>query len=200
MLSTNASALREAAQLLRGGRVVAYPTDTLYGLAADPRQRVAVRRLFELKGRPETSALTLIAADVAQAEHAGEFNALARRLAAAWWPGAVTIVVTADRIIARETLAGGPTVGIRVPDHPVAQALAREFGFPITATSANRSGRPAAVSAQDVLEMLPEVDAVIDGGRVKGGAPSTLVSVHDERATLLREGAVAWERVIKSLQ
>jgi L-threonylcarbamoyladenylate synthase len=200
MLSTDPSALREAAQLLRDGRVVAYPTDTLYGLAADPRKSIAVRRLFELKGRPETSALTLIAADVAQAEQAGEFNALARRLAAAWWPGPVTIVLTADRIVARETLAGGPTVGIRVPDHPVAQALAREFGFPITATSANRSGRPAAVSAQDVLEMLPDVDAVIDGGRVKGGAPSTLVSVHDDRATLLREGAVAWERVIKSLQ
>ena len=87
-----------------------------------------------------------------------------------------------------------------MPDHAVAQALAREFGFSITATSANRSGSPAAVSAEDVLTMLPDIDAVIDGGPVKGGAPSTLVSVHDERATLLREGAVAWDRVIKSLQ
>jgi len=200
VLSTDASALREAAQLLRHGRVVAYPTDTLYGLAVDPRNSDAVRRLFELKERAETSALTLIAADSVQAKDAGKFNALASRLAARWWPGPVTIVVTARQIVAREALAGGTTVGIRVPDHAVAQALAREFGFSITATSANRSGSPAAVSAEDVLTMLPDIDAVIDGGPVKGGAPSTLVSVHDERATLLREGAVAWDRVIKSLQ
>jgi L-threonylcarbamoyladenylate synthase len=200
ILTTDPSAIRQAAQLLRDGRVVAYPTDTLYGLAVDPRNAAAVRRLFELKGRAESSALTLIAADIAQAQKAGDLNALAQRLAEQWWPGPLTIVVRAKAMLARETLAGGATVGIRVPNHLIAQALAREFGFCITATSANRSGSPAALSAQDVLEMLPGSDGVIDGGRVKGGAPSTLVSVYDERATLLREGAVAWDRVIKSLQ
>jgi L-threonylcarbamoyladenylate synthase len=200
VLTMDANALRQAAQLLRDGRVVAYPTDTLYGLAVDPRNADAVRRLFALKGRADTSALTLIAADVAQAEGAGDFNALASRLALAWWPGPLTIVVTANPIVARETLAGGATVGIRVPDHPIAQSLAREFGFCITATSANRSGTNAATAAQEVIVALPGVDAVIDGGRVKGGAPSTLVSAHDERVTLLREGAVQWDRVIKSLQ
>jgi L-threonylcarbamoyladenylate synthase len=200
ILSTDPSSIRAAAQLLREGRVVAYPTDTLYGLAVDPRNAVAVRRLFELKGRAESSALTLIAADGAQAQAAGTFNDLASRLAAEWWPGPLTIVVRATPVVARETLAGGATVGIRVPDHPVAQALAREFGFCITATSANRSGTTAAIAADDVIAALPGVDAVIDGGRVEGGAPSTLVSVHDERATLLREGAVAWERVVRSLQ
>lgn len=200
VLSTESSALREAAQFLRDGRVVAYPTDTLYGLAVDPRNAAAVRRLFGLKGRAESSALTLIAADVAQAEAAGHFNALASRLAARWWPGPVTIVMTARPIIAHEMLAGGTTVGVRVPDHPVARELAREFGFCITATSANRSGTNAAIAAEDVVAALPSLDAVIDGGRVTGGAPSTLVGVHDERATLLREGAVAWERVIRSLQ
>ena len=199
-LSTDPSAISEAAQLLRDGRVVAYPTDTLYGLAVDPRNVDAVRRLFELKGRAESSPLTLIAADVGQAQAAGGFNALAFQLAARWWPGPLTIVVTAQPIVARETLAGGATVGIRVPDHPVARALARAFGFCITATSANRSGAEAAIAADDVVAALPRVDAVIDGGTVHGGAPSTLVSARDERPTLLREGAVAWERVIKSLQ
>jgi L-threonylcarbamoyladenylate synthase len=200
ILTTDPSAIRQAAQLLRDGRVVANPTDTLYGLAVDPRNAVAVRRVFELKGRAETSALTLIAADEAQAEAAAEFNTLASRLAAHWWPGPLTIVVTARPFLAREMLADGTTVGIRVPDHPVAQALARAFGFPVTATSANRSGTIAAVTAEDVIEMLPGIDAVIDGGHVRGGAPSTLVSAHDGRETLLREGAVAWDRVIKSLQ
>lgn len=200
LLSTDASAIRDAAQLLRDGRVVAYPTDTLYGLAVDPRNVVAVRRLFELKGRAETTALTLIAADLAQAEAAGDFNPLASRLAAQWWPGPLTIVVTARSIIARETLAGGTTVGIRVPAHDVARALAGEFGFCITATSANRSGANPAVVTDEVIAALPQVDAVIDAGGVKGGAPSTLVSAHDGRATLVREGAIAWDRVVRSLQ
>jgi L-threonylcarbamoyladenylate synthase len=199
-LGTSPAALREAVQLLRDGRVVAYPTDTLYGLAVDPRNPDAVRRLFALKGRADTSALTLIAADAEQAQQAGEFNPLASRLAARWWPGPLTIVMSAKAILASETLAGGTTVGIRVPDHPVAQALARGFGFCITATSANRSGENAAATAGDAIGALPELDAVIDAGPVAGGAPSTLVSVQDERVTLLREGAVAWDRVIKSLQ
>jgi L-threonylcarbamoyladenylate synthase len=200
LLSTDAIAIREAAQLLRDGRVVAYPTDTFYGLAVDPRNVVAVRRLFDLKGRAETAALTLIAADLAQAEAAGDFNPLASRLAAHWWPGPLTIIVTARSIIPGETLAGGSTVGIRVPAHDAARALAREFGFCITATSANRSGGSPAVSMDDVIAALPEIDAVIDAGGVTGGAPSTLVSAHDRRASLVREGAIAWDRVIRSLQ
>jgi L-threonylcarbamoyladenylate synthase len=200
VLSTDANALRQAAQLLRDGRVVAYPTDTLYGLAVDPRNADAVRRLFVLKGRRESSALTLIAADVAQAEAVGELGPIAARLAARWWPGPVTIVVTARPGLASEMLAGGTTVGVRVPDQPVARGLARELGFCITATSANRSGASAAITGHEVLAMLPDVDAVIDAGHVRGGAPSTIIGVENDRPALLREGAVAWERVIKSLQ
>src|SRR5436190_10810561 len=120
VLGTDAKALGDAVELLRDGRVVAFPTDTLYGLAVDPRNPDAVRRLFALKGRADTSALTLIAADAAQAQQAGEFNARAAGIAARWWPGPVTIVVPAGPTLATETLAGGTTVGIRVPDHPVA--------------------------------------------------------------------------------
>lgn len=193
------SVVREAADMIRDGLVVAYPTDTLYGLAVDPRNAVAVRRLFELKGRPETSALTLIAADAAQARLAGEMTADADRLAARWWPGPVTIVVRARPGLAMETLAGGLTVGVRVPDQAVARALAEAVGFCITATSANRSGDTPASTAAGVDEALPIVDAILDGGRSRGGPPSTIVDAAQDDVTLIRAGAVPWDRVLRSL-
>lgn len=198
--SPDPAVIREAADALRRGLVVAYPTDTLYGLAVDPRNAQAVKRLYELKGRPETSALTLIAADMTQARAAGALGALAGRLAARWWPGPLTLVVRADAVLAREVLAGGTTVGIRVPDHAVAVALARALGFAITATSANVSGMPPATTADAVGDALPGVDAIVDAGPVRGGAPSTLVDVTTEPPTLLREGVVAWGKVLESLQ
>jgi len=193
------SVVREAADMIRDGLVVAYPTDTLYGLAVDPRNAVAVRRLFELKGRPETSALTLIAADAAQARLAGEMTADADRLAARWWPGPVTIVVRARPGLAMETLAGGLTVGVRVPDQAVARALAEAVGFCITATSANRSGDTPASTAAGVGEVLPMVDAILDGGPSRGGPPSTIVDAAQDDVTLIRAGAVPWDRVLRSL-
>jgi len=198
-VNVDTEGLRKAARVLRDGRVVAFPTDTLYGLAVDPRNTVAVRRLYELKGRAETSALTLIAADVFQAEHCVVLDRMARVLADAWWPGPLTIVATATSAVARDVLAGGTTVGVRVPDHALARALARTFEFCITATSANRSGEPPAVTATDVLAALPDVDCVIDGGPTPGGAPSTMVEAREDGPRLLREGVIAWDRVIRSL-
>jgi len=191
--------VRQAAEMIRDGLVVAYPTDTLYGLAVDPRNAAAVRRLFELKGRPETSALTLIAADTEQARLAGEMSAAADRLAGRWWPGPVTIVVRARTGLAAETLAGGRTVGVRVPDQAVARALSKATGFCITATSANRSGEPPASDAGTVAQMLPAVDAILDGGPSRGGPPSTIVNASEDDVTLIRAGAVPWDRVLRSL-
>jgi L-threonylcarbamoyladenylate synthase len=198
-LDPDPAVIRQAAEMIREGLVVAYPTDTLYGLAVDPRNADAVRRLYDLKGRPETSALTLIAADAAHARAAGEMTADAERLAARWWPGPVTIVVRARPILARETLGGGRTVGIRMPDHAVAIALARDTGFCVTATSANRSGATAASTPGAVAAALPDVDAILDAGPSRGGAPSTIVDASARLVTLIREGAVPWERVLKSL-
>jgi L-threonylcarbamoyladenylate synthase len=192
--------IREAADLIRRGLVVAYPTDTLYGLAVDPRNAVAVRRLYDLKGRAEASALTLIAADLAHARAAGEMSEQAERLAARWWPGPLTIVVSARAILAREMLAGSGTVGIRIPDHAVAVALARDVDFPITATSANRSGAPAATDADGVAAVLSDVDAILDAGPSRGGAPSTIVDASASAVTLLRQGVVPWDKVLRSLQ
>jgi L-threonylcarbamoyladenylate synthase len=191
----DAAIVREAAAMIREGLVVAYPTDTLYGLAVDPRNAAAVERLYALKGRPETSALTLIAADAGQAQAAGQMTAAAARLASRWWPGPLTIVVPARATLAREILAGGTTVGIRVPDHPVAIALARAHGFCLTATSANRSGASAASTPAAVADALPDVDAIVDGGPSRGGAPSTIVDACGTTLRLIRAGAVAWASI-----
>ena len=195
-----AAVIQQAAEMIRSGLVVAYPTDTLYGLAVDPRNAAAVRRLFDLKGRPDTSALTLIAADAAQVREAGEMTVAAERLAARWWPGPLTIVVDARPEIARETLAGGRTVGVRVPNHATAVALARAAGFCITATSANRSGATAVSWPGAAAEALPDVDAVLDAGPAPGGPPSTIVNATGREITLVRAGAVPFERVLRSLE
>ena len=196
----DAAVIRDAAQMIRDGLVVAYPTDTVYGLAVDPRNARAVRRLFELKGRPESSALTLIAADIAQVSTVADMTPHGERLAARWWPGPLTLVLSAKPVLARETLAGGATVGVRVPDHAVAIAIARATEFCVTSTSANASGGAAASAADAVLSALPGVDAIVDAGSSRGGAPSTIVDASGRDVTLLRDGAVPWERVLKSLR
>jgi L-threonylcarbamoyladenylate synthase len=192
--------LDPAVAVLRGGGVVAYPTDTLYGLAADPRSSDAVSRVFAIKGRAETSALTLIAADTEQASAVAFFSASAAALARAMWPGPLTIVTTARSGLAREALAGGATVGVRVPRHDIARALALRAGFCITAPSANRSGEPPTADPARVLVALPGVDLLIDGGAAPGGPPSTIVDASTDALRLIREGAVPWSRVLESRQ
>ena len=190
-----------AVEVLRNGGVVAYPTDTLYGLAVDPRSTVAVARLFALKGRDALSAIPLIAASLEQARDAGEFSDRQLRLAKSFWPGPLTIVLPAAAVIARELLGAGSTVALRVPAHPTAQALAARHGFCITSTSANRSGEPAATTAQQVSnELMTGIDLVLDGGPSPGGAPSTIVDVTGDRPRLVRAGAIAWDRVLESLE
>lgn len=192
--------IRQAGEMIRDGLVVAYPTDTLYGLAVDPRNGAAVRRLFDLKGRPETSPLTLIAADLSQVRAAGALTSVAERLATRWWPGPLTLLIESHAIVARETLAGGTTVGIRVPNDRVATALARDAGFCITATSANRSGATAAATPAAVVAALPDVDAVLDAGPAPGGPPSTIADASQRVPTLVRAGVVPWDRVLRSLK
>lgn len=192
--------IAQAADVLRSGGVVAYPTDTLYGLAVDPRSDDAVRRLFSLKRRRPDVAVPLVAADLDQAMTAGEFREPELRLARAFWPGPLSIVVVAHPFISRATLGGGSTLAIRVPAHAVARELARAFAFPITATSANASGDSPAESADAVARGVSGVDMIVDGGGVTGGPPSTIVRFDDRVPTLVRAGAVAWDRVLKSLQ
>ena len=194
------AAIARAASVIDAGGVVAYPTDTVYGLAVDPRRDEAAERLFGLKGRDPGVAVPLIAADAEQAFAAGHFGARERRLAAECWPGPLSIVVPAGAGLSRGVLGGRDTVAIRVPAHAVARALAGAFGFCITATSANRSGEPAAESPEGIEESLPDVDQLLAAGLAPGGPPSTIVAFDEHGPVLVRAGAFAWDRVVKLLR
>ncbi len=192
--------LRLAARILTTGGVVAYPTDTLYGLAADPRDPAAVDRLVAAKRRAPGLAIPLIASDPAQAGRAASaLTPLAHRLMDAFWPGPLAIVVGAAASLDGRVVGEGGTIAVRVPANAVARALAATFDYPITATSANRSGQPAPSTAADAgAEFGPDIDAVIDAGPTPGGVPSTIVDARGAAPRLVREGAVPWVRVLQS--
>ena len=193
--------IRRAVEVLRGGGVVAFPTDTLYGLAVDPRLAMAVGKLFAVKRRDPGQAIPLIAADEAQASLAGRFTDSARRLARAFWPGPLSIILDATPAIDRQLIAADGSIAVRVPGSEIARELAREFGFCITATSANLSGAPPTASPDVVRSTLSAgVDYLLDGGDAPGGAPSTIVDVRERIPRLIRAGAVPWNRVLESLE
>lgn len=195
------AAVAKAARALVEGGIVAYPTDTFYGLAVDPRNAAAVHKLFAAKGRGPGRPTPLIASTSEQAEQAVEFNDAARALAARFWPGPLSLVLHARAALERAALGGQHTAAIRVPAQPIAQALARAAGCCITATSANTSGQPPARSCLDIgAALLESVDVVLDGGATPGGAPSTIVDLTSDAPRLVRAGAIAWERVLESLQ
>ena len=192
--------LLPAVQWLRDGKIVAYPTDTLYGLAVDPASELAVRALFQLKGRQATVALPLIAASRAQVEAWCGLNAAARRLADEFWPGPLSLICDAPGTVVPAVHAGRRSVAIRVPAHPVARTLAAAWGSPITATSANRSGQRPAQFVAELDAVVDDRVLVLDGGDTAGGPPSTIVDARVMPAHLVRDGAISWERVLNSLQ
>lgn len=193
------SALASALTALRSGEVVACPTDTLYGLAADPRSTHAIARVFAIKGRASHQAVPLIASDYAQVVATlGELPAVADRLARAFWPGPLSLVVPAVAEIASEVHGGAGTVAVRVPNHPVARLLAKLFDYVLTATSANPSGFAPAHDADEVARVLGDhVSVLVDAGSAPGGPPSTIVDVTTSPIRLVRAGAVPWERVLR---
>jgi|MudIll2142460700_1097286.scaffolds.fasta_scaffold18695_3 L-threonylcarbamoyladenylate synthase len=195
-------ALLRAAAILRSGGIVAYPTDTLYGLAANPASAAAMAQLYRIKGRPVDLAIPLIASGIAQIEAAGgALGPATRRLAEAFWPGPLTLVIPAWPGLDPSVHAGRGTVAIRVPDHPVACMLAEACGWPITATSANKSGEPSTMAPEAVrLALAADLDGLIDGGPSPGGPPSTIVDAAGGAPRLLRAGAVPWDRVLECLQ
>ena len=194
-------ALRPAADALMAGGIVAYPTDTLYGLGVDPTQGPAVDALCRLKTRSAHAGIPLIASTLAQVESAvGDLPRLGRRLAARFWPGPLTLVFEPEAAFAAGVCAADGSVAIRVPAAPAARRLAALCGGPITATSANRAGRrPAGTAAEVVAELGAGVPLVVDGPAALTGPPSTIVDVRGRDARLVREGAVAWARVLQSL-
>ena len=186
-----------AAALLRESGVVAYPTDTVYGLGANVYDPQAVSTLFVLKGRDRSQGVpVLIAADSQLAEVAAEVPDAALALAERFWPGALTLIVRRNPLIPTLVTGGGDTVAVRLPDHPCPQALVSALGAPITGTSANRHGGPEPASAQEVQRQLGRsLRLVLDGGPSAGGVPSTIVDVTAPTPRLVRAGAIALDEL-----
>jgi L-threonylcarbamoyladenylate synthase len=201
-----AAVLAEAVTILLAGGVVAMPTDTLYGLAADPFSTAAVARVFAIKGRPAERAMPLVAADVDQVvRHIGPLSEPARRLASRYWPGPLTLLVARPPSMPAEVAGGRGEVGVRVPAHAVPRELCRACGRLLTATSANLSGEPASNDPDDIERSLDVaggmgVDLLLDAGRTPGGAPSTIVDVTGREVRLVRPGAIAWDDVQACMQ
>lgn len=183
---------RRAIETLTQGGVVVYPTDTVYGVGCRIDDDAAVRRLFVLKSRPHTEALPVLLADVAQLDqYARDVPPAARRLVSRFWPGALTVVLRRSERVPSLVAGGGPTVALRVPNHPVPRALVRAVGVPIVGTSANTHGMPSPVTAQlAVYDLGDRVDLVLDGGRVPGGRESTVVDVTSQSPRVVRQGAI----------
>lgn len=181
-----------AAERLRVGGVVAFPTETVYGLGADARNEDAVRRVFAIKGRPAEHPLIVHLADALQAEAwASVIPDAARRLMAYFWPGPLTLVLPARDDVLRVVTGGQDSVALRAPNHPMAQALLREFGGGLAAPSANRFGALSPTEAWHVRSAFGiQVDQVLDGGPCRFGLESTIVSLLDERPRVLRPGAL----------
>ncbi|GIW88724.1 MAG: threonylcarbamoyl-AMP synthase [Isosphaeraceae bacterium] len=188
----DAAAIGEAAEVLRRGGLVAFPTETVYGLGADATNPSAVREIFEAKGRPATNPLIVHGADEAAVRWAvAEWPEWAGRLAAQFWPGPLTLVLPRSERVAEEVTAGLGTVGVRVPDHRVALALLRTLGRPIAAPSANRSTGVSPTAAEHVLADLEgRVDLVLDAGRTAVGIESTVVDVTGRLPRILRPGVI----------
>ena len=190
--------LQPAVDAIAAGQVVAFPTDTLYGLAANPFDPAGVAAVFALKGRGADQALPLIAADVDQVAQMATIDPIAMRLARAFWPGPLTLLLRSTAPLAAGVGSADGLVGVRVPDSDIGRTLAGLAGFPVTATSANRSGEPPTADPDVVLASLSQLAALVDGGQCRGGPPSTIVDA-STTPRLIREGAIPWSRVLEFL-
>jgi L-threonylcarbamoyladenylate synthase len=185
--------IARAVQILRSGGLVAFPTETVYGLGADATNASAIRRVFQVKGRPATNPLIVHVADESVARrYARTWPPAAAKLAAEFWPGPLTLVMPKHPSIVPEVTAGLDTVGLRSPDHPVALELLRAFDGPLAGPSANRSSHVSPTTAQHVRDEFPddEIDLIVDGGPCAVGIESTVLDLSSDVPRILRPGAV----------
>ncbi|MGJ4900992.1 L-threonylcarbamoyladenylate synthase [Bradyrhizobium sp. HKCCYLS2058] len=197
ILPADAAGITQAAATFARGGLVAFPTETVYGLGADAANAAAIARLYQAKGRPAFNPLIVHVADIAAARRIGRFNATAERLATAFWPGPLTLVLPQSDgcAVADLATAGLDTVAIRVPAHPIAQALLAAFGGAVVAPSANISGHVSPTTAAHVAaDLTGRIDLILDGGPVAVGVESTIVGCFDA-PTLLRPGGVPSEAI-----
>ena len=199
--SAGGAEVAAAARALAEGRLVAFPTETVYGLGADATNAEAIARLYQAKGRPAFNPLISHVADLASAGKIARFDECALALASAFWPGPLTLVLpkTRDCAVAELATAGLDTIAIRIPSHPIAQAILEAFGKPVVAPSANISGHISPTTAQHVeSDLAGRIDLIVDGGPVEVGIESTIVGCFEE-PMLLRPGGLPREQIERVL-
>ena len=189
--------VEQAITILKQGGIVACPTDTVYGMGAAINIESAVERVFQIKGRPHSRALPILLAEKYQiAEVAKIVPPLARRLADRFFPGALTIVLPKADSVSNIVTGGRKTIAIRIADHPIPIAVVRGLGVPIVGTSANLSGSPSALTAEEVRAQLGDrVDMIINGGKCPGGWESTIIDLSGETPRILRQGPISMEEL-----
>jgi len=195
-------ALERAARLLAGGELVAFPTDTVYGLGAHALQAAAVMQLYRVKDRPGRVPIPLLLPDAAAMETAcAAIPPLAWQLADRFWPGGLSLVLRRAPTVPDAVTAGGDTVAVRVPDQPLIRELCRRLGAPLAATSANRHGQPAPVTAAEVqTSMSGRIALILDGGPCPGGVASTVLDLPLSPPAILRPGPVTTEQLAEVIQ
>ena len=193
--------LAQAATLLRAGELVAFPTDTVYGVGAIAWNREAVGKLYVAKLRVPDKAIPILLADPGDlAQVARDVSPAVYRLAERFWPGPLTIVMSRAAWVPDEVTSGGDSVAVRVPDHPLARALIRQAGAPLAVTSANLSGGPSPVTAHEVSAQLAgRIAMILDGGRCPGGAASTVVDLTGSSPIVLRPGPISLEEILEAV-
>ncbi len=192
-----AAGIEQAIAALRAGEVVAFPTDTVYGLAASLDHPLAIERIYEIKGREATKAIPVLVDSAQRLFDLAEVDQdIVSRVANVFWPGALTLVVPASNAVPEVVHRGAGTVGVRMPDHPIAQAVIAALGGALAVTSANVSGEPEAVTAEEVRASLGHlVGVVVDGGRTPGGRASTVVDLTPGQPRILRQGVITLDEI-----
>ena len=191
-----------AAGFVAAGGVLAFRTDTFYGLGADPFNREALGRVNSLKGRDGGKPILVVISDAVEAEHfIAHHTTLFNSVSARFWPGALTIIVKAKPQVPEELTAGSMTIGLRLPDDDIVRAFVRSCGGALTATSANLAGEPPARTAEEVAHAFPVgLDLIVDGGASSSDKPSTVIDLSGERARLVREGVISRSELEETLR
>jgi L-threonylcarbamoyladenylate synthase len=191
--------IEKGVKILKKGGVIAFPTDTVYGLGADAFNSTAVERTYKIKNRPKYQQFPLLIADVKQLTVLAEpIPEIARFLARRFWPGGLTLVLPKKDSVPAY-VASRPTIAVRIPNHPVCLALIQHLGNPLIGTSANISGQPPALTAEEVRQQLgEEIDLIVNGGKCPGGKESTIIDITHEPPIILRQGIISSHEIDKA--
>jgi L-threonylcarbamoyladenylate synthase len=201
IVKNNEISRTHASEIIRHGGVIAFRTDTFYGLGADPFNREAIVRVRELKGREEAKPILLLISDANELDRFTNNSQFLRMIAVGHWPGPLTLIGGARPEVPVELTAGTRTIGVRLPDDDSVRALVRACGGALTATSANASGQPPARTAKEVENYFPAgIDLIIDGGEVTTTEPSTVLDLSGPKTRLIREGAISREELGEFLE